>query len=197
MNRRWPTTASWTLAALTLAVAVADLIVGGLTTGVHGLAAGAALAQLCIRRHLQQGLPAGLVLFATLAVCFYPVKFRVFAPVDLGAFALLVGSRGIAGSWLRNRPGAKGYRVLALSSAVFGLSAGLLLQVSADGLSPVKPTAALFRMLIAILVGALAQLLATPGLVKVIPGRLEDEQPAVALWLLLIAWLAVRIGAAV
>ncbi len=196
MNRQWPAVTSWTLVALTLAAIVGDILFGRLASWVHCLAAAAAFAQLCIQRHSQQAVLASAVMITSLAVLLFPAGFKLVSPLNLGAFAALVGSRALARWRLRQRPGPRGYRVLALGSCLFVPCAGLLLRSSEGNPNPLNPGQLLLGGGLLLLAGAMAQVLATPGLVKVIPEQPDDDRPAIAVWLLLMFWAAYKLTGA-
>jgi len=191
--RRWPIQATRTLLGLTLLTAIADLFTGILAGVVGLLSAATAIAHLCQRRHSQQGLMAALVMLSALGFILAPsAPFASWWPVPFIGFGLLAGSRGVAGWLLRSRPAASGGKRLLLSGAIFGLTVipGPWWRAGTrwTGTEPSTWLAAL-AMFVA---GTFTLLAVTPLSVKTILETQEDYRPAVALWMVMTLWVAVR-----
>jgi hypothetical protein len=180
MNRRWPKAAAWALLAATVAAVIAGARSEAMHPAIAILAAATAIASLCQRRHWQHGLTAAVVMALVLAAGFLPVTRAAKQwPGPLLALGLLVGSRGVLQAVTRHQARA-GLIVTLGGSGVFAAS----LLVGAGWQDVVASGWARWAWLSGL--SLLAQLAATPWLVKTIPESREDARVPVALWAMLI-----------
>jgi hypothetical protein len=182
MNRRWPVAAAWALLVATAAAVAAGARSEAMRPAIAILSAATAIASLCQRRHLQHGLAAAAVMMIVLAAGFLPLTRAAEQwPGPLLALALLVGCRGGLQAATRQRTRA-GLIVMLGGSGVFA-AALLVGDVWSDVVAGGWTRWALLSVL-----SLLAQLAATPWLVKTIPESREDARVPVALWVVLIVW---------
>jgi hypothetical protein len=182
MRRRWPEAAAWALLVTTAVAIVAGVRSEALRPVIAILAAATAIASLCPRRHLQHGLTAAAVMALVLAAGFLPMTRAAEQwPGLLLALALLVGSRGVLHAATRHQARA-GLIVMLGGSGVFAAS----LLIGAGWQDVVAGGWRRWALLSGL--SLLAQLAATPWLVKTIPESREDARVPVALWAVLIVW---------